>query len=199
MCGMRPARLVPRGCMPASWASVPPAAATTVEPAAYHKRPGVEQSDCPGSVVRNPEGAGLFMKSWKSAAGARKSGGRLLPRAPNPLPDHGASCPRSRGSRGQKTYRRDMPSISYADSRNYTENPLVIPARSAWVSPRSETLRGWISLGSSVDSLHQLIPRALEGFPQTCSNRDSRLGAARFHPAGGRTCRSPQARKAALA
>ena len=122
------------------------------------------------------------MKSWTSEAGGRIGNGRLLPRADNTLPYHGASFSQPRAHRRPKAGRRYRLSAQSGDSRRDTSSPppdFTLPAR---VSPRSGPLRDRRRRHPSINSLHQLVPRAAESFPQARSDRDSRLRAASLDP-----------------
>jgi len=118
-----------------------------------------------------------------SAAGMRKgSGRRLLLRTPNTPPRRGTSCSQSSAVERPKAGHRDRLSAPFGDSRHDTSSSppdFTLPAR---VSPRSRPRRHRRQPISSINSLHQLVPRAAESFPQARSDRDSRLRATSLDP-----------------
>ena len=122
------------------------------------------------------------MTSRISPAEARRGSGRLLPPAPNTSPGRGTSFFQSRAAKRPKAGRRDRLSAPFADSRRDTNRPppdFTLPAR---VSLRSRPRGYRRRFRSSINPLHQLVPRAAESFPQACSDRDGRLRVAALDP-----------------
>ena len=121
------------------------------------------------------------MKSWISETAARRGSiDRLLHRAP--VSEHVASCPRSRISSGQRADRRHILPAPFGDSRRDAISPspdFTLPAR---VSLRSRRRRHRRRLRSSINSLHQLVPRAAESLTQARSNRHGWLRVSCLHP-----------------
>jgi len=78
--------------------------------------------------------------------------------------------------------RRQILSAPSEGSRTDTGNTLVIPGSCTLASAPSELRSGRKPNGASVDSLHQLVPRAAESLTEARSNRNGRLRVACFHP-----------------
>jgi len=122
------------------------------------------------------------MTSRISPAGGRRRSGRLLPRAPKNPSGHGTAFSQPRADRRPKAGRRDMLSAPFGYSRHDTSSPppdFTLPAR---VSPRSRPREHRRRLRSSINSLHQLVPRAAESLTQARSNRHGWLRVSCLDP-----------------
>jgi len=132
------------------------------------------------------------MKSWISAARARRGNGRSLPRVPSALHGPAAHCFRPSVSGHRKAERPGLAgnsrchllrtnariNLPAGDTRRDTWDPIPTARVSSLCWPRRRRRRS----APSINSLHQLVPRAVESSPQTRSNRNRRLRTSSLKP-----------------